>query len=156
MNKINFLKKHISKFDSIKKHFKNIDYVFHLAALADIVPSINEPRNYFNSNVLGTLNLLELSKQNKIKKFIYTASSSCYGIPSKYPTSENEKIDTKYPYALTKKWRRSSFALGKIYKLNILSFRLFNVYGTKSRTSGTYGAMFGTFLKQKFKILHSL
>ncbi len=152
LNKIKFFKKDISKFDSIKKHFKNIDYVFHLAALADIVPSINEPRNYFNSNVLGTLNLLELSKQNKIKKFIYTASSSCYGIPSKYPTSENEKIDTKYPYALTKK-NGEDLVLhwGKIYKLNILSFRLFNVYGTKSRTSGTYGAMFGTFLKQKIQ-----
>ncbi len=152
LNKIKFFKKDISKFDTIKKHFKNIDYVFHLAALADIVPSINKPRNYFNSNVLGTLNVLELSKINKIKKFIYTASSSCYGIPNKYPTNEKEKIDTKYPYALTKK-NGEDLVLhwSKIYKLNILSFRLFNVYGTKSRTSGTYGAMFGTFLKQKIK-----
>jgi UDP-glucose 4-epimerase len=123
-----------------------------LAALADIVPSINSPKKYFLSNVLGTLNVLEASVKHKIKKFIYTASSSCYGIPKKYPTDEKEKIDTKYPYALTKK-NGEDLVLhwAKVYKLNVTSFRLFNVYGTRSRTSGTYGAMFGTFLKQKIK-----
>ncbi len=150
--KIKFYKKDISNFVSIKNYFNKIDYVFHLAALADIVPSINDPRNYFKSNVLGTLNVLELSKINKVKKFIYTASSSCYGIPKKYPTNEKEIIDTKYPYALTKKNGEDLVIhWGKIYKLNVTSFRLFNVYGTKSRTSGTYGAMFGTFLKQKIQ-----
>lgn len=147
-----FIKKDISNFLEIKKYFEKVDYVFHLAALADIVPSINHPRNYFNANVLGTLNVLELSKKNKIKKFVYTASSSCYGIPKKYPTNEKENIDIKYPYALTKKSGEDLVLhWGKIYKLNVVSFRLFNVYGTKSRTSGTYGAMFGTFLKQKIK-----
>ena len=152
LHKIKFYKKDISDFSTIKSYFKNIDYVFHLAALADIVPSINNPRSYFNANVLGTLNVLELSKKNNIKKFIYTASSSCYGIPKKYPTNERENIDTKYPYALTKK-NGEDLVLhwGKIYKLGVVSFRLFNVYGTKSRTSGTYGAMFGTFLKQKIQ-----
>ena len=149
---IKFIKKDISKISTIEKYFKNIDVVFHLAALADIVPSINSPKKYFLSNVLGTLNVLEASVKYKIKKFIYTASSSCYGIPKKYPTDEKEKIDTKYPYALTKK-NGEDLVLhwAKVYRLNVTSFRLFNVYGTRSRTSGTYGAMFGTFLKQKIK-----
>lgn len=152
LSRIKFVKKDISKIYEIEKYFKNVDTVFHLAALADIVPSINSPKKYFLSNVLGTLNALEASVKHKIKKFIYTASSSCYGIPKKYPTDEKEKIDTKYPYALTKK-NGEDLVLhwAKVYKLNVTSFRLFNVYGTRSRTSGTYGAMFGTFLKQKIK-----
>ncbi len=151
LNKITFIKKDIFK-SNILKDFKNVDVVFHLAALADIVPSINSPRKYFESNVIGTLNVLEASLEKKVKKFVYAASSSCYGIPKNYPTTENEQIDTKYPYALTKK-QAEDLVLhwGKVYKLNVTSLRLFNVYGTRSRTSGTYGAMFGTFLKQKLK-----
>jgi UDP-glucose 4-epimerase len=151
LKKIKFIKGDISK-SNISKYFKNIDIVFHLAALADIVPSINSPISYFDSNVRGTLNVLEASVKNKIKKLIYTASSSCYGIPNNYPTKENEKIDTKYPYALTKKIGEDLIIhWGKVYKLNVTSLRLFNIYGTRSKTSGTYGAMFGTFLKQKLK-----
>ena len=147
---ITFVKENISNYENIKKYFKKVDFVFHTAALADIVPSINDPVGYFNTNVKGTLNVLELSKKNKIKKFIYTASSSCYGIPKKYPTGENENLDTKYPYALSKKMGEDLVLhWGKVYKLKVISYRLFNVYGVKSRTSGTYGAMFGTFLKQK-------
>ena len=91
-----------------------------------------------------------VSAKNKVKKFVYSASSSCYGIPKKYPTTEVEKIDTKYPYALTKK-QGEDLVLhwGKVYNLNVTSLRLFNVYGTRSRTSGTYGAVFGVFLAQK-------
>lgn len=136
----------------IFKYFRKVDVVFHLAALADIVPSINYPESYFNTNVHGTLNILNASKDNKVKKLIYAASASCYGVPKKYPTDENCPIDPKYPYALTKRLGEELVLhWGKIYKLNVTSLRLFNVYGTKSRTSGVYGAMFGTFLAQKLK-----
>ena len=132
------------------KHFKNTDYVFHLAALADIVPSIKNPINYFNSNVQGTFNIINLCKDNNIKKIIYTASSSCYGIPKKYPTKETSEIDPQYPYALTKRLGEEIILhYSYIYNLDVVSLRLFNVYGTRSRTSGTYGAMFGVFLAQK-------
>ena len=151
LNKIKFYKKDISK-SNVSYIFNSIDIVYHLAALADIVPSINSPKKYFEANVLGTLNILEDSLKNNVKKVIYSASSSCYGIPKKYPTPESEKIDLKYPYALTKKQGEDLLLhWGKIYNLNVVSLRLFNVYGTRSRTSGTYGAMFGTFLKQKIK-----
>ena len=103
-NKIKFVKCDISKIGSWSKLFKDVSLVFHLAALADIVPSIQKPNEYFDSNVKGTLNILQLSRKYNVKKIIYTASSSCYGIPKKYPTAENEKINPVYPYAITKKW----------------------------------------------------
>ena len=134
----------------ISKYFKNIDIVFHCAALADIVPSIENPDLYFKSNVIGTQNIASLCVENKVKKIIYTASSSCYGIAKKTPTKENAKIDPKYPYALTKYLGEEILIhWSKLFNINLISLRLFNVYGPRSRTSGTYGAMFGTFLAQK-------
>ena len=136
--------------DKIDYLFKDVNTVFHIAALADIVPSIQNPTNYFNSNVTGTLNVLKSCTKYKVKKIVYTASSSCYGIPQNFPTSENEKIEPQYPYALTKKIGEDLIMhWAKLYNINATSLRLFNVYGTRSRTSGTYGAMFGVFLKQK-------
>jgi len=149
-DRIKFYRFDLSKKGKWEKILKKIDVVFHLAALADIVPSIQNPDKYFNANVVATKNLVESCIKNKVKKIIYSASSSCYGIPKKYPTLENETIDPKYPYALTKRIAEEILLhYGNIYKIKITSLRLFNVYGTRSRTSGTYGAMFGVFLKQK-------
>jgi UDP-glucose 4-epimerase len=149
-DKIEIVNKAIRNYDSIKDLFKNVDYVFHLAALADIVPSIENPDDYFSTNVQGTYNVLKASVENKVKRFIYSASSSCYGIPKKYPTPENEKISPLYPYALTKRMGEELVVhFSKVYKLNTTSLRFFNVYGPRARTSGTYGAVFGVFLAQK-------
>jgi UDP-glucose 4-epimerase len=127
-----------------------IDAFFHLAALADIVPSIENPMTYHNSNVTGTIATLEFCRHNKIKRYFYTASSSCYGLPNTYPTNENQIIDCQYPYALTKYLgEQYVFAYSKYYDLEVTSLRLFNVYGPRSRTNGTYGAVFGVFLAQK-------
>lgn len=130
--------------------FEDVDWVFHLAALADIVPSIQKPEAYFRANVDGTFNVLEASKTAGIKRFIYAASSSCYGIPDVYPTPETAEIRPQYPYALTKRMGEELVMhWAQVYKLPALSCRFFNVYGTRSRTSGTYGAVFGVFLAQK-------
>lgn len=148
--KIKIINKDIRNYNSIKKLFKNVDYVFHLAALADIVPSIENPDEYYSTNVTGTFNVLKLSLENKIKRFIYSASSSCYGIPSEYPTKENSKLNPQYPYALTKMLGEELVIhFSKVYNLNATSLRFFNVYGPRARTSGTYGAVFGVFLAQK-------
>ena len=72
------------------QHFTGVDWVIHLAALAEIVPSIQQPEEYFRANVDGTFNVLQAAKAADVKRFIYTASSSCYGIPGKYPTPENK------------------------------------------------------------------
>lgn len=151
IEKVNFYQLDISDkqaLDSID--FENFDYIFHFAAMADIVPSIDNPRIYHAANVEGTLNILELAKKcTHLKKFIYAASSSCYGIPDSYPTTEDATIQPQYPYALTKRLGEE-YVLhwGKIYDIPVISTRFFNVYGPRHRTSGTYGAVFGVFLAQ--------
>lgn len=134
----------------LSEHFCDVDYVFHYAALADIVPSINEPLKYHKANVDGTINILEFAKQSKnLKKFVYAASSSCYGIPEIYPTPETSPIAPEYPYAHTKRiGEEYVLHWGQVYNLPVLSMRFFNVYGVRHRTSGTYGAVFGVFLAQ--------
>lgn len=136
--------------EKITPYFIGIDWVFHMAALADIVPSIQEPGKYTHSNVDGTFAVLEAARYAGVKRFMYSASSSCYGIPDTYPTSETAEIRPQYPYALTKNLgEQMVMHWGQVYKLPVISLRLFNVYGPRSRTSGTYGAVFGVFLAQK-------
>lgn len=126
------------------------DWVFHLAALADIVPSIQSPDQYFRSNVQGTFNVLEAARAGSTGKLVYAASSSCYGLPDVFPTPETAEIRPQYPYALTKRLGEELVLhWSQIYKVPAVSLRLFNVYGPRSRTSGTYGAVFGVFLAQK-------
>lgn len=130
--------------------FKDADWVVHLAALADIVPSIQNPTGYFQANVDGTFNLLQAARAAGIKRLVYAASSSCYGIPDHYPTPESAPMRPQYPYALTKLLgEQLVMHWAQVYGLPALSLRLFNVYGPRSRTSGTYGAVFGVFLAQK-------
>ena len=149
-NNVKIINLDISKNKNLEKYFYKVDYVFHLAGLAEIIPSIKDPKKYFTTNVFGTLNILEASKNKKIKKLIYAASSSCYGTPKKFPTSETDKIDTKHPYALTKYLGEELvMKYGSIFNMPNISFRFFNVYGPRLNTSSQYGAVFGKFLFQK-------
>lgn len=140
----------VSNDTEIKQFFDGVDWVFHLAALADIVPSIQRPLQYHKANVDGTIVVLEAARAAGVKRFICAASSSCYGLPDIYPTPETAEIRPQYPYALTK-YLGEKIALhwAQVYGLPVVSLRLFNVYGPRSRTSGTYGAVFGVFLAQK-------
>ncbi|HJO90912.1 MAG TPA: GDP-mannose 4,6-dehydratase, partial [Anaerolineales bacterium] len=124
----------------IQDIFVGVDWVFHLAALADIVPSIQNPLYYHRTNVDGTMAMVEAARKSGVNRFVYVASSSCYGIPANYPTSESELIQPEYPYALTK-FLGEQIVLHwhKVYDFPSISRRLFNVYGPRSRTSGTYG-----------------
>ncbi|MBF0455744.1 MAG: SDR family oxidoreductase [Magnetococcales bacterium] len=136
--------------DKLTPCFEGVDWVFHLAGLADIVPSIEQPVGYFQANVQGTLNVLEAAREKGIKRLVYAASSSCYGIPDLYPTPESSAIQPQYPYALTKfMGEELVMHWAKTYQLPAMSLRLFNIYGPRSRTSGAYGAVFGVFLAQK-------
>lgn len=140
----------ISKSSNLESYFKNIDYVFHLAGLAEIIPSIKNPKKYFINNVLGTLNVVEAAKKTKIKKLIYAASSSCYGTPKSFPTSEKSKIDLKHPYAVTKYMGEELvMKYASIFNMPNISFRFFNVYGPRLNLSGQYSAVMGNFLSQK-------
>lgn len=135
---------------TVEESIEDCEFVFHLAALADIVPSINDPMSYFEANVSGTANVIDAAKESGVKKFVYAASSSCYGLPTEFPTPEDASISPQYPYALTK-WLGEEIVRhwGNIYQIPWISLRLFNVYGPRSRTSGTYGAVLGVFLAQK-------
>lgn len=148
----NFQFKKIDIRDRNNLDFKNekFDAILHLAAMADIVPSIENPEEYYESNVDGTFNVMQLARNQNVSKVIYIASSSCYGIPQEYPTKESSEIQPKYPYALTK-YLGECVALhwSEVYKIPTISLRFFNVYGPRARTSGTYGAVFGVFLAQK-------
>jgi UDP-glucose 4-epimerase len=129
--------------------FQDVKYVFHFAGIGDIVPSIEQPLEYMSTNVQGTVNMLECSRYAGVSKFVYAASSSCYGLAIT-PTREDHPIDTKYPYALSKfQGEQAVMHWHRVYKLPVNSIRIFNAYGTRSRTSGAYGAVFGVFLKQK-------
>jgi len=126
------------------------EHVYHLAALADIVPSIERPLAYAHANVDGTIAVLEAARAAGVRRFVYAASSSCYGIPDAYPTAEDAPCHPQYPYALTKYLgEQAVMHWAQVYGLPAVALRLFNVYGPRSRTNGTYGAMFGVFLAQK-------
>lgn len=148
--KFRFVESDICNFEDIENSFDGVDWVFHLAALADIVPSIENSKDYYYSNVNGTYNVLEACRKYNVKKIVYSASSSCYGIPDEYPTKETSEIQPQYPYALTKNMgEQLVMHWAHLYKISAISLRFFNVYGPRARTSGTYGAVFGVFLAQK-------
>ena len=146
---VKIIKIDISKSKNLDKYFKGVHYVFHFAALAQIIPSIKNPKKYFKNNVIGTLKVVEAVKKVKIKKLIYAASSSCYGTPKKLPTSEKDRIDLKNPYAVTKFiGEEIIMKYAEMFKMPNISFRFFNVYGPRLNVSGQYGAVISNFLSQ--------
>jgi len=129
--------------------FNGARYVFHFAGIGDIVPSIERPMDYMSTNVQGTVHMLECARNAGVEKFVYAASSSCYGLAD-VPTAENHPIRPQYPYALSKyQGEQAGLHWHRVYDLPVNSVRIFNAYGTRSRTSGAYGAVFGVFLRQK-------
>jgi UDP-glucose 4-epimerase len=129
--------------------FRGVHHVFHFAGIGDIVPSIERPAEYMSVNVQGTVKVLECARHAKAHKLVYAASSSCYGLAAT-PTREDHPIAPEYPYALSK-WmgEQACFHWHKVYGLPVNSVRIFNAYGTRVRTTGAYGAVFGVFFRQK-------
>ena len=147
---VKIIKDDISNSKNLEKYFKGADYIFHLAALAEVIPSIKNPKKYFKNNVIGTLKVVEAAKKVNIKKLIYAASSSCYGNPKKFPTSEKDKINLNNPYAATKFiGEEIIMKYADMFKMPNISFRFFNVYGPRLNVSGQYSAVIGNFLSQK-------
>jgi UDP-glucose 4-epimerase len=130
--------------------FSGVDYVFHFAGIGDIVPSIERPVDYMSANVMGTVHVLEAARSAKIRKFVYAASSSCYGLATQLPTTEEAPISPEYPYALSKyQGEQAVLHWGQIYHMPVNAIRIFNAYGPRVKTTGAYGAVFGVFLAQK-------
>jgi len=129
--------------------FQRADCVFHFAGIGDIVPSIERPAEYMSVNVQGTVQVLEAARDAKVRRLIYAASSSCYGLAA-VPTREDHPIAPEHPYALSKyQGEMAVFHWHRIYRLPANSIRIFNAYGPRVRTTGAYGAVFGVFFKQK-------
>lgn len=145
-----FVQRDIADLEPGDPAFDGVERVFHLGAMADIVPSIQQPLIYHRANVDGTVAVLECARAAGVGRLVYAASSSCYGIPDDYPTPETAAIRPMYPYALTK-YLGEQYVMhwAQTYGMSCVSLRFFNVFGPRARTSGTYGAVFGVFLGQK-------
>ena len=129
--------------------FAGATYVLHFAGIGDIVPSIERPIDYMSTNVMGAIHALEAARHAGVRKFVYAASSSCYGL-APVPTREDAPIALEYPYALSKyQGEQAVFHWGRVYRMPVNCIRIFNAYGTRFRTSGAYGSVFGVFLAQK-------
>lgn len=148
-SRLEFVQGDVSNLEACRAVCDGVERVFHLAARADIVPSIQDPEVYFRANVDGTFAMLQAAHEHAVDRFVYVASSSSYGIPDVYPTPEDTPADPQYPYALTKYLGEQLVThWAKVYGMSSVSVRFFNVYGPRARTSGTYGAVFGVFLAQ--------
>jgi len=150
--KASYHKLDISNRNEIEPLFENVDYVFHLAAESRIQPAIQNPNRAYNVNVIGTLNILELSKKYKIKRLMYSSTSSVYGLTKNLPTKETESIDCLNPYAHSKYLGEELFRqYYKTYGVDSVIFRYFNVFGERSPVKGQYAPVVGIFLNQRYQ-----
>lgn len=127
-----------------------IDTIYHLAGLSNIVPSIENPRDYYETNVTGTFNILEAARLGGVKKIVYAASSGCYGQNPVSPISEDHACDPHQPYALTK-YLGEQLVLhyGKVYGMDVVSLRIFNAYGNGCLTKTTCPSLLNILLAQR-------
>ncbi|MDD5589868.1 MAG: SDR family oxidoreductase [Candidatus Portnoybacteria bacterium] len=150
--KAEFHKADIRELKSIKKYFRNVDYVFHLAAQPRIQPSIKDPLFSNDNNINGALNVLLAARDARVKKFIYSASSSAYGDQAKMPLKENMAIYPKNPYAAQKYFGEVYCRIfSELYGLKTICLRYFNVYGPRQKEEGAYSTVIAVFLRQKKK-----
>jgi UDP-glucose 4-epimerase len=148
-SRLSFDRRDVRKLDHGDALFKDAEFVIHFAGIGDIVPSIERPTDYMDTNVQGTVRVLECARAAKVSKFVYAASSSCYGLAA-VPTREDHPIAPEHPYALSKyQGEMATLHWHRVYRLPANSIRIFNAYGPRVRTTGAYGAVFGVFFKQK-------
>ena len=149
---VSFVKVDVSEENFVENFshlFKNIDTVFHLAALPRVEPSIEDPITFNTINVNGTLNVLEAARKGKVKRVVYSATSACYGDAEELPTSESCKIAPKSPYGLQKYIGEQYCKLySSLYGMDTVSLRYFNVYGRGMATEGAYLLVLGVFKAQ--------
>lgn len=146
--KAKFFKGSVTKPSNIGLAIEGCEYVFHLAALARIQPSIEKPRASHMTNLHGTFNILEACRKINAK-LIFSSSSSIYE-GSKLPTREHDPIEPKNPYALHK-WLSEQYIelYNRLYGLDYVILRYFNVFGERQIMEGAYAAVVGIFLNQR-------
>ena len=139
-----------SNFNQVKEVCKNADSVFHLACIARVQPSIKNPVEYEMNNTISTVNILKASVESNVRRFIYSSSSSVYGNQTNLPLKEDFKTNPLSPYGAQKLYGEILCkTFSKVYGLETVSLRYFNVYGEKQNIDGAYALVIGIFLNQK-------
>ena len=147
-SRVTFFETDIRDTEACRDILKGASYVFHFAGIGDLVPSIEKPLDYMSVNVQGTASILEATRDNPIERFVYAASSTCYGLADT-PTREDHPTQPEHPYALSKfLGEQTVMHWSKVYDLPVNSVRIFNAFGLRSRTTGAYGAVMGVFIRQ--------
>ncbi|MDP2709129.1 MAG: NAD-dependent epimerase/dehydratase family protein [bacterium] len=147
-----FIEADIRNLEKIKPFFNGIDYVFHLAAFPRVQPSIEDPATANDINLNGTLNVLIAARDAKVKRVIYSASSSAYGNQEEMPLREDMATHPLSPYGLQKYAGELYCRLfTEIYGLSTVSLRYFNVYGRRQALAGAYCLVMGIFVGQRLK-----
>ena len=145
-----FIEVDLRDLEKIKPYFSGVDYVFHCAALARVQPSIEDPVKYNDHNVNSTLNVLVAARDAKVKKVVYSASSSAYGNQTQMPLKEDMPPQPMSPYGLQKYIGEEYCRLFSIvYKLPTVCLRYFNVYGPRMATVGAYACAISIFGQQR-------
>ena len=144
-----FIEGDIRELDTCMEATKGVDYVMNQAAWGSVPRSIEMPLLYEEINIRGTLNMMEASRQNGVKKFVYASSSSVYGNTPTLPKKEGQEGKVISPYALTKKVDEEYGRLYKeLYGLDTYGLRYFNVFGRRQDPNGMYAAVIPKFIKQ--------
>lgn len=139
----------IKNIQKIKIFLDGADTIFHCAALARVQPSIQNPVKYESNNTLGLVNMLKIAVDKKVRRFVYSASSSAYGNTEFLPSKETDQINPMSPYANQKYYGELCCKMfSEVYNLETISLRYFNVYGERQNIGGTYATVIGIFLHQ--------
>lgn len=151
-NDATYLEESITNYEAIKKAFRNVDNVFHLAAESKIQPTIERPQDACKINFVGTCNVLQATKEfgKPTSRVIYSSTSAAYGLKNIPPLSEDMERDCLNPYSVSK---AAGEDLCKMYYtlwgLKTIIFRYFNIYGDRQPLNGQYAPVVGIFLRQK-------
>lgn len=148
--KLEVVRGDIRDFDLVRRAVDQRDFVFHMAAMSRIQPSITDPLLAWSQNMIGTGNVLEACRQGGVKRVVYSASSSAYGLKNKVPLVEGMPTDCLNPYSLSKKVGEEMMELYRnLYGLSTVSLRYFNVYGPRHQEEGSYATVIAIFRRQK-------
>jgi len=140
----------IRHYSTIEKIFKNVDYVYHLAAKASVQASVDNPIPTIETQVMGTINVLEAARKHGVEKFIYSSTSAAYGNKNPIPNSEVMREDPLNAYAIGKlSGEQMVKAYYGLYGMKTVAFRYTNVYGERARHVGTYAPAVSKFLKMR-------
>lgn len=148
--RLQFVKGDIRDLSTVSRVCANKEWVFHLAAMSRIQPSITDPILAWSQNIIGTGNVLEACRQAEVKRVVYSASSSAYGERNEPPMTEDMPSDCLNPYSLSKKVGEEMMELyRRMYGLSTVSLRYFNVYGPRHQEDGSYATVIAIFRRQR-------